>query len=72
VAAVAGRLARAGIDSLLVRVLTVNPNRPFYKRLGGRYLREEPYDWNGVMFAMEVSGWPDTTTLQRLSRPSAS
>ena len=69
VAAVAERLARAGIDSLLVRVLMVNPNRPFYERLGGRYLREEPYDWNGVMFAMGVYGWPDTTTLRRLPHP---
>lgn len=43
-AAVAGQLARAGIAALLVRVLLVNPHRPFYERLGGRYLRQEPYD----------------------------
>ncbi len=60
---VAERLARAGMQSLLVRVLLVNPHRPFYERLGAQYQREEPYDWNGVTLAMGVYRWPDTAVL---------
>ena len=65
VAAVAEHLAQGGVQSLLVRVLMVNPNRPFCERLGARYLRDEPYDWNGVPLAMAVYGWADTTALRR-------
>ncbi len=70
-AAVAGHLAQAGIAALLVRVLLVNPNRPFYERLGGQYLRREPYDWDGVALAMAIYGRADTAALRttRAGRP---
>jgi ribosomal protein S18 acetylase RimI-like enzyme len=70
VAVVADRLARAGMRALVVRVLTANPNRAFYERLGARYEREEPYDWNGVALAMAVYRWPDAAGLmsQRAER----
>jgi GNAT superfamily N-acetyltransferase len=63
-AAIAGHLAHKGITSLLVRTLMVNPYRPFYERLGGQYLRQEPYDWNGIALVTAVYGWADTATLR--------
>jgi ribosomal protein S18 acetylase RimI-like enzyme len=52
-----------GIASLRVEVLRCNPNRPFYERLGARFVSERPYDWDGVMFPMCLYGWPDTGAL---------
>lgn len=63
VKAVAARLWQQGIQSMQVGVLTINPNRYFYERLGGQYLRERPYDWNGVLFSEAVYGWTDLTLL---------
>lgn len=63
VAAVAARLSQQGIRSMQVRVLTINPNRYFYERLGGKYIDEQPYDWNGVLLAEASYGWPDVTCL---------
>jgi ribosomal protein S18 acetylase RimI-like enzyme len=63
VKAVAARLLQQGIQSMQVGVLTVNPNRHFYERLGGRYVRERPYDWNGVLFSEAIYGWTDLTGL---------
>jgi hypothetical protein len=51
------------MTSMLVRVLSVNPNRAFYQRLGARFIREEPYDWNDVILAASVYGWPSTADL---------
>jgi len=63
VAAVAARLVQQGIQSIQVRVLTINPNRNFYERLGGTYIYEEPYDWNGVLLAEAIYGWTDIKCL---------
>jgi GNAT superfamily N-acetyltransferase len=63
VQAVAAHLRVVGVRSMLVRVLTVNPNRGFYARLGGRFVREEPYDWEGVPLAMSVYEWADLVSL---------
>ena len=63
VGAVAARLFQQGIQSMQVRVLTVNPNRYFYERLGARYVGEQPYDWNGVLFSEARYGWPDVRSL---------
>jgi predicted N-acetyltransferase YhbS len=60
---VAQRMAAAEIHSLLVRVLANNPNRPFYERMGAEYLREQPYDWEGVILPEAVYGWKDTAPL---------
>jgi len=49
--------------SMRVCVLTINPNRSFYERLGGQYVGERPYDWNGVLFREAVYGWTDITRL---------
>lgn len=63
VSAVAARLLQQGIESMRVGVLTINPNRYFYERLGAQYVRERPYDWNGVLFAEAIYGWSDITRL---------
>lgn len=59
----ASRLAVQGIHSLCVKVMCVNPNRVFYERLGGEYVREQPYDWDGVIFSECMYGWIDTQRL---------
>ncbi len=66
VRSVAQRLTEMHLPSMRVRVLTVNPNRYFYERLGGQYIREQPYAWNGVMLTETIYGWPDITLLLRV------
>lgn len=63
VSTVATRLLQQGIPSMRVSVLMINPNRYFYERLGGQYVREQPYDWNGVLFSEAVYGWTNITRL---------
>ncbi len=64
---VAQRLAAQGIYSLCVKVLCVNPYRRFYERLGGEYVREQPYDWDGVMMSECMYGWKDTKRLMNIN-----
>lgn len=63
VCAVARRLGEQGINSMMVEVLRVNPNRAFYERLGGVFVSEHPYDWDGVTLSMCVYRWIDTEAL---------
>ncbi len=51
------RLQAVGIYTVGVRVMSVNPNRHFYERLGAEFLREVPYDWNGVVLPQSVYRW---------------
>jgi ribosomal protein S18 acetylase RimI-like enzyme len=51
------------IYSMRVEVLHVNPNRAFYERLGGKFVSEHPYDWDGVSLTMDTYGWMDTSKL---------
>jgi GNAT superfamily N-acetyltransferase len=60
---VAGRLAEDGIYSMCVKVMRANPYRVFYERLGGQYVSEHPYDWDGVMMSECLYGWQDTREL---------
>jgi ribosomal protein S18 acetylase RimI-like enzyme len=60
---VAKRLAERGIHSLCVKVIRSNPNRIFYERLGGQYVSEHPYDWDGVLMPECLYGWKDTRGL---------
>ena len=69
VVAVARRLAAAGIHSMCVRVLRANPNCAFYEHLGAQFVRDEPYDWNGVTLPQTVYGWRDATALTGLLPP---
>jgi ribosomal protein S18 acetylase RimI-like enzyme len=59
----AKRLAENGIHSLCVRTLRINPNRSFYERLGGVFVSEQPYDWDGVIFAEYLYAWENTSML---------
>jgi GNAT superfamily N-acetyltransferase len=61
--AVAQRLAMQGIHSLKVGVLRVNPNRPFYERLGAQYLYDREYNESGFVQPECVYGWKDTREL---------
>ncbi len=63
VGSVAARLNERGIGAMGVRVLMVNPHRRFYEHLQAQYVREEPYDWGGVILPSAVYCWPDTTLL---------
>ena len=63
VQAVAQTLAAQGIHSLCVGTLRVNPNRPFYERLGGEYLYDRPYEEGGFIEPECVYGWRDTRNL---------
>lgn len=60
---VARRLAAQGIDSMLLEVMEVNPNRAFYERLGGRLVSKFIRDWDGVACTACCYGWPDTAIL---------
>jgi GNAT superfamily N-acetyltransferase len=64
VAQVAGRLAQMGMTSMLLWTFRDNPARGFYERLGGRYLREQPLDIDGVPIMEVAYGWPDTAPLR--------
>lgn len=60
---VAHRLTEQGIHSMLVEVLRDNPNRAFYERLGGVFVFERPYNWDGVILPSYAYGWTDTRSL---------
>jgi ribosomal protein S18 acetylase RimI-like enzyme len=60
---VAERLLEQQIHNMRVEVLYVNPNRAFYERMGGVFLEEGLYDWDGVMLPRYVYGWEDTHAL---------
>jgi GNAT superfamily N-acetyltransferase len=61
VRAIADHLTRFEINSLLVRVLKVNPNCGFYEHLGAKLIGEQEHDWNGMMLSMNVYAWRDVT-----------
>jgi ribosomal protein S18 acetylase RimI-like enzyme len=63
VKAAAARLLQQGLQSMRVRILSINPNRSFYERLGGQYVGERPYDWNGVLLTEAIYDWPDISRL---------
>ena len=63
VSALAMQLNQAGIYSMLVRVLKLNPYRRFYKKINGIYLKTECLPFAGEIMEMEVYGWLDTTLI---------
>jgi GNAT superfamily N-acetyltransferase len=48
-----------GISSMLVWVLSENPHRKFYERLGGVYLREKPIEFGNKTLQVSAYGWRD-------------
>ena len=65
-AAIAERVAARGMASMMVRAFVGNHARGFYERLGGTFLRTEPYEILGVEIPTELYGWPDLSILRRL------
>ena len=69
--AVAARLAADGLTTLLVWMLRENdPARRFYAALGGRFVREQPAMFEGVMLMDAGYGWRDTALLRGDSTPA--
>ena len=63
VSALAARLNRNGIYSMLVRVLKLNPYRRFYQKINGTYLRTERLPFAGEVMDVEAYGWLDTSLI---------
>jgi GNAT superfamily N-acetyltransferase len=56
-------LLGAGINSMLVWVLSRNPACRFYAHLGGIYVREKPLEMQGVNLMESAYGWMDLHSL---------
>jgi ribosomal protein S18 acetylase RimI-like enzyme len=67
VRAVAGRLIRQGISSMLVWVLADNPTRGFYQALGGQLVGEKSMVIGGAELVGVAYGWPDIQHLADLT-----
>lgn len=63
VCVLARRLADRNIHSLRVWTLCVNPNRAFYERLGGVFVREFSPELDGFILSGCIYGWTDTRPL---------
>jgi ribosomal protein S18 acetylase RimI-like enzyme len=63
VGASARRLLQAGTGNLLVWVLSANPSRQFYERLGGQLVREREIEIGGVSLPEVGYGWADLEAL---------
>jgi ribosomal protein S18 acetylase RimI-like enzyme len=63
VSALATRLNRNGIYSMLVRVLKLNPYRRFYQKINGIYLKTERLSFAGEAMEVEAYGWLDTSLI---------
>ena len=71
-AAMAERLAARGMRSMLLRAFVGNRAGGFYQRMGGRYLRTEPYEILGAQVSAELYGWPDLSLFHGGDAPSLS
>jgi GNAT superfamily N-acetyltransferase len=63
VGAVAERLARDGVGTMLTWVLADNPARRFYAAIGGRELRTQQIEIGGATLDEVAFGWDDITIL---------
>lgn len=62
-AAAAQHLLHAGMASLMLWVLTANPYRRFYDRLGGTVFTERQIKVRGYLLDAAAYGWSDTQSL---------
>jgi L-amino acid N-acyltransferase YncA len=65
VKATAEGLLTLGIDNMLVWVLSRNPARRFYEKLGGVYLRDKPAEIGGTTLQESAYGWNDIHPLTK-------
>ena len=61
--AMAERLAARGMTSMMLRAFVGNQARGFHERMGGQFLRTEPYEILGAQVPSELYGWPDLSLL---------
>jgi len=66
--AVAGALAQAGFQAMLVWVLAENPSRLFYEKLGGRELRTQLITIGERSYEEVAYGWADVSELVQSHR----
>jgi ribosomal protein S18 acetylase RimI-like enzyme len=52
-------LVERGFQRVIVRVLTANPARRFYERLGAYYIGTDQVEVGGVMLEESLYGWPN-------------
>ena len=62
--ALAKKMRRSGVHSMLVRVLRLNPYRRFYRKVNGTYLKTEQQLFAGESVEVEVYGWLDTSLIR--------
>lgn len=58
-------LAEHGHTAMLLWVLSTNPSRGFYERLGGRFLKTKPLELGGETLVEAAYGWDDLPSLVR-------
>ena len=61
--AVIERFLRVGIDDMLVWVVSKNPSRGFYERLGGRFLGTSTLHIHGADVEESAYGWEDLSAV---------
>ena len=57
--AIAQELASQGLNSMIIWVLSTNPARGFYERLGGIYVGKKPLNIGGANLTEVAYGWRD-------------
>lgn len=61
--AAARRFRDCGIEDMMVWVLTVNPSRGFYERMGGRFLGVNMLNVHGQELEESAYGWDDLSVI---------
>jgi GNAT superfamily N-acetyltransferase len=64
VSALAMQFELSGMNTMLVRVLSLNPYRRFYKKINGLYLQTERQPFAGEIMDVETYGWLDTSLIR--------
>jgi hypothetical protein len=68
----AKELVARGFGSMIIWVLRENaPSRRFYERMGGRYVRDEQRELEGVSITETGYGWDDIAPLGAAARESS-
>ncbi|HUI89011.1 MAG TPA: GNAT family N-acetyltransferase [Anaerolineales bacterium] len=66
VKAAAQGLLELGVSNLLLWVLSTNPARSFYEKLGGCLLRDRPFEMGGTTLQEAAHGWDDIHPLAEI------
>ncbi len=64
--AAANGLLTCGLNNMIVWVLSANPARRFYEKLGGVYLRDKPEQFGEVTLQESAYGWGDIHPLAEM------